>query len=140
MRGKRRSRAKKVTQGTIRVHIGRACSKIIIKFIEPIEVSFFAEKEEDEPAAEMVPKGIDVATQTDPEITGVDADDFEEESGDEGSETESSEDEEEGAGDHAPAMSTDKGTSAKPIRKKIELKYYFGEDMPDSEMKKCKSV
>ena len=88
----------------------------------------------------MVPKGIDVATQTDPEITGVDADDFEEESGDEGSETESSEDEEEGAGDHAPAMSTDKGTSAKPIRKKIELKYYFGEDMPDSEMKKCKSV
>ena len=82
----------------------------------------------------MTPKGIDMATQTDPEITGVDADDFEEESED-GSETESIADQ--GEADGGAAMRSEKGTSAKPIRKKIELKYYFGEDMPDAELKRC---
>ena len=78
---------------------------------------------------------VDAETQTDPEITGVDADDFEEEE----SETESSEgeDEVEPATDNSQAKRVDKGTSSKPVRRKIiELKYYFGEDLPDAELTK----
>lgn len=80
---------------------------------------------------------VDAETQTDPEITGVDADDFEEE--DEGEETgsESSESEDEEAGEDGHTKSVDRGTSSKPVRRKIiELKYYFGEDLPDAELSK----
>lgn len=91
---------------------------------------------------------VDVETQTDPEITGVDSEDFETDSEDEeedGDETETSEDEqhlnqdEDSVNiDECTALAS-KGTSSKPIpRKKIELKYYFGDDMPDAELKKCK--
>lgn len=89
----------------------------------------------------------DAETQTDPEITGVDADDFEEDDysngEEEDSETESSEDEEEegppGPEKSSTETTSSKGTLARPVpRKKIELKYYFGEDMPDSELKKRK--
>jgi len=82
----------------------------------------------------------DAETQTDPDITGVDADDFEEDDGseEEDSETETS-GEEEGAKQAIKIVKESKGTHARPVpRKKIELKYYFGEDMPDSELKKRK--
>lgn len=93
-------------------------------------------KEEEELQAKMANK-VDAETQTDPEITGVDADDFEEE--DEGEETgsESSESEDEEAGEDGQTKSVDRGTSSKPVRRKIiELKYYFGEDLPDAELSK----
>ena len=92
--------------------------------------------EEEELQAKMANK-VDAETQTDPEITGVDADDFEEE--DEGEETgsESSESEDEEAGEDGHTKSVDRGTSSKPVRRKIiELKYYFGEDLPDAELSK----
>ena len=88
---------------------------------------------------------VDAETQTDPDITGVDSDDFEtdDEDEDEEDETETSEDEElsqdEGLTVDETAALADKGTSSKPmLRKKIELKYYFGDDMPDAELKKRK--
>lgn len=82
---------------------------------------------------------VDAETQTDPEITGVDADDFEEDDdGEEESDSSSEEEEEEiGAGEDGNSKSVDKGTSSKPVRRKIiELKYYFGEDLPDAELNK----
>lgn len=82
---------------------------------------------------------VDAETQTDPEITGVDADDFEEDDGEEESGSESSGDEEDEleAGGDVCTRSVDKGTSSKPVRRKIiELKYYFGEDLPDAELNK----
>ena len=88
----------------------------------------------------------DAETQTDPEITGVDADDFEEDDYSDGeeedTETETSEEDEEKAqASEAKRVATSKGTCARPVpRKKIELKYYFGEDMPDSELKKRKLI
>lgn len=84
---------------------------------------------------------VDAETQTDPEITGVDADDFEEDDGEEESGSESSDGEEDelGAGEDGYTKSVDKGTSSKPVRRKIiELKYYFGEDLPDAELNKRK--
>jgi len=98
---------------------------------------------EEEELQTKTTKGIDAWTQTDPEITGVDADDFEEDDGDEEEESgsESSEDEEDelGAGEDGQGKSVDKGTSSKPVRRKIiELKYYFGEDLPDAELNKRK--
>ena len=96
----------------------------------------------------MKKESRDAETQTDPEITGVDADDFEEDDGSEGeedSETETSGDEENEHDKRAKKIeeesNTTKGTHARPVpRKKIELKYYFGEDMPDSELKKRKLI
>lgn len=92
---------------------------------------------------------VDAETQTDPEITGVDSEDFEtdyEDDDEDGGETESSEDEQYGQDEESVTVEehaalTNKGTSSKPIpRKKIELKYYFGDDMPDAELKKCKYI
>lgn len=80
---------------------------------------------------------VDAETQTDPEITGVDADDFEEEDDGEETGSESSESEDEEAGEDGHTKSVDRGTSSKPVRRKIiELKYYFGEDLPDAELSK----
>lgn len=88
----------------------------------------------------MTKKGIDVETQTDPEITGVDADDFEEEDADgeeTGSDSSGDEDEDLEAGEDGQTKSVHRGTSSKPVRRKIiELKYYFGEDLPDAELSK----
>lgn len=87
----------------------------------------------------MVDK-IDAETQTDPEITGVDADDFEEDDGEgeeSGSESSEDEDDEMEADEDGQSKSVDRGTSSKPVRRKIiELKYYFGEDLPDAELTK----
>ena len=81
---------------------------------------------------------VDAETQTDPEITGVDADDFEEGDGEDESGSESSEEEEdELVEEDGQSKVVDKGTSSKPVRRKIiELKYYFGEDLPDAELTK----
>lgn len=80
---------------------------------------------------------VDAETQTDPEITGVDADDFEEEDDAEETGSDSSESEDEEAGEDGQTKSVDRGTSSKPVRRKIiELKYYFGEDLPDAELSK----
>jgi len=93
-------------------------------------------KEEDEVEAKMANK-VDAETQTDPEITGVDADDFEEEDDGEETGSETSESEDEEAGEDGQTKSVDRGTSSKPVRRKIiELKYYFGEDLPDAELSK----
>ena len=85
---------------------------------------------------------IDAETQTDPEITGVDADDFEEDDGEEsGSDSSEDEDDELEAGEDCQIKGVDKGTSSKPVRRKIiELKYYFGEDLPDAELNKRKII
>ncbi|EDO48955.1 predicted protein [Nematostella vectensis] len=88
----------------------------------------------------------DAETQTDPEITGVDADDFEEgdysSSGEEsGSDSDSSDEEAAGTDkskeNASSSVKTSKGVGAGQVRRKnIELKYYFGEDMPDAEMQR----
>lgn len=94
--------------------------------------------EEEELKAKLANR-VDAETQTDPDITGVDADDFEEDDGEEESGSESSEEEEDGDGEDAQSKGVDKGTSSKPVRRKIiELKYYFGEDLPDAELDKRK--
>lgn len=93
-------------------------------------------QEEEELKAKLANR-VDAETQTDPDITGVDADDFEEDDGEEESGSESSEEEEDGEGEEAQSRGVDKGTSSKPVRRKIiELKYYFGEDLPDAELDK----
>ncbi len=108
----------------------QACQQIVDVFVSILE--------EEESQAKMATKvGIDVETQTDPEITGVDADDFEEEDDGEETGSGSSESEDEEAGEDGQSKSVDKGTSSKPVRRKIiELKYYFGEDLPDAELSK----
>lgn len=95
-------------------------------------------EEEEEIKAKEVAIKVDAETQTDPEITGVDADDFEEDDGEEsGSDSSDDEDDELEAGEDGLIKSVDKGTSSKPVRRKIiELKYYFGEDLPDAELNK----
>ncbi|KAK3720049.1 hypothetical protein QZH41_015453, partial [Actinostola sp. cb2023] len=110
----------------------------------PIGTRSAGKKGKDKEDTEVKKESRDAETQTDPEITGVDADDFEEDDGSEGeedSETETSGDEENEHDKRAKKIeeesNTTKGTHARPVpRKKIELKYYFGEDMPDSELKK----
>lgn len=94
--------------------------------------------EQEELQAKAVVVKIDAETQTDPEITGVDADDFEEDDGEEsGSDSSEDEDDELEAGEDGQTKGVDKGTSSKPVRRKIiELKYYFGEDLPDAELNK----
>lgn len=115
------------------------CLYIPLQGCQQFVDNFCFELEEEELQTKTVDK-IDAETQTDPEITGVDADDFEEDDG-EGEETgsESSEDEDEDleAGEDGQSKSVDRGTSSKPVRRKIiELKYYFGEDLPDAELTK----
>lgn len=96
-------------------------------------------REEKELEAKKMDK-IDAETQTDPEITGVDADDFEEDDGEgeeSGSESSEEEDDEMETEEDSQSKSVDRGTSSKPVRRKIiELKYYFGEDLPDAELTK----
>jgi len=106
----------------------QACLQIVEVYISILE--------EDEVEAKMANK-VDAETQTDPEITGVDADDFEEEDDGEETGSETSESEDEEAGEDGQTKSVDRGTSSKPVRRKIiELKYYFGEDLPDAELSK----
>lgn len=106
----------------------QACLQIVEVYISILE--------EDELEAKMANK-VDAETQTDPEITGVDADDFEEEDDGEETGSETSESEDEEAGEDGQIKSVDRGTSSKPVRRKIiELKYYFGEDLPDAELSK----
>lgn len=107
-----------------------------------ITIISISEEEEEEIKAKEVAIKVDAETQTDPEITGVDADDFEEDDGEEsGSDSSDDEDDELEAGDDEPIKRIDKGTSSKPVRRKIiELKYYFGEDLPDAELNKRKIV
>ena len=85
---------------------------------------------------------VDAETQTDPDLTGVDADDFEEDDdGEEESEESGSENSEEGKdgeGEEAQSNSVDKGTSSKSRLKIIAVKYYFGEDLPDAKLDKRK--
>lgn len=134
-----RRRAKVTSFVTESVSRTRDVYTFLYKVVSNLLIIFVLILEEEELQAKTVEK-MDAETQTDPEITGVDADDFEEDDG-EGEETgsESSEDEDEDleAGEDGQSKSVDRGTSSKPVRRKIiELKYYFGEDLPDAELTK----
>lgn len=135
-----RSSAKK-TQGKTQACFEQShCLEIPSQVSKHFEGYFLSILEEEELQAKAANR-VDAETQTDPEITGVDADDFEEDDGEEESGSESSEDEEDEleAGGDGCTRSVDKGTSSKPVRRKIiELKYYFGEDLPDAELNKRK--
>lgn len=126
---------------------GRVLNLGIKKFLHQLHrslrnITIISISEEEEIKAKEVAIKVDAETQTDPEITGVDADDFEEDDGEEsGSDSSDDEDDELEAGEDGLIKSVDKGTSSKPVRRKIiELKYYFGEDLPDAELNKRKIV
>ena len=94
--------------------------------------------EEEELKGKLANK-VDAETQTDPDITGVDADDLEEvDHGEEESGSESSEEEKDGDAEEAQSKGVDKGTLSKSRPKTIEVKNYFVEDLPDAELDKRK--